>query len=93
MRKKDVYPLDPLSGLRTNQQLSSFKLKNHTETKKKLWFWLKSMVFTKIQKKTMVFRQKICGFHQNPWFSTKSTDFQLRNPPKSADFILQDHEV
>ena len=28
--KKDVYPLDPLSGLRTNQQFSSFKLKNHT---------------------------------------------------------------
>ena len=36
MRKKYVYPLDPLSGLRSNQQFSSFKLKNHTETAKSM---------------------------------------------------------
>ena len=38
MRKKDVYPLDPLSGLGTNQQFSSFKLINHTETAKSAVF-------------------------------------------------------
>ena len=36
MDKKDVYPLDPLSGLRTNQQFSNFKLKNQTETAKSM---------------------------------------------------------
>ena len=36
--KKDVYPLDPLSGLRVNQQFSNFKLKNHTQTAKSMAF-------------------------------------------------------
>ena len=30
--KIDVSPLDPLPGLRTNEQFSSFKLKNHTKS-------------------------------------------------------------
>ena len=36
--KFDVSPLDPLSGLRTNQQFSSFKLKNHTKSAKSMDF-------------------------------------------------------
>ena len=47
MRKKDVYSLDPFSELRTNQQFSSFKLKNHTETAKSTVFGQRSMVFIK----------------------------------------------
>ena len=65
MRKKDVYPLDPLSGLRTNQQFSSFKLKIHTET-------AKSMVFGR--NLPHVFLAKICTvFMKTMDFRRKST--------------------
>ena len=49
IRKKDVYPLDPLSGLRTNQKFSSFKLKNHTETAKSTVFGQNPQIHQKPQ--------------------------------------------
>ena len=41
-KKIDVSPLDPLSGLRTNQQFSSFKLKNNHKNHKICRFWTNS---------------------------------------------------
>ena len=65
MSKKDVYPLYPLSGLRTTQQFSSLKLKNHTET-------AKSVVFIK----KLQILEKICSFHDlNLWFLAKNHRF------------------
>ena len=54
--------LDPLSGLRTNQIFSSFKLKNHTKSAKSMDFGQKSVVFADSDLKSA----------QNP---SKSTDF------------------
>ena len=86
MRKKDVYSLDPLSGLRTNQQFSSFKLKIHTETANSTVFGQNprfSSKTTDFRIKTAVFGHEICGFRMKiHGFQKKIHDFW----PKTTDF-------
>ena len=62
-KTKHAHPLDPLSGLKTNKQFLSFKLRNY----KIRGFWLKSMVFCR---KSAVFSQNL-QFWWNPQFSAK----------------------
>ena len=63
--KKHAYPLDSLSGLKTNKQFLSFKLRNY----KIHSFWLKSMVFC----------WKSVVFSLNLWFSWNPCSFLLEN--------------
>ena len=85
--KIDVTPLVPLSGLKTNQQCGSFKLKNC----KIHGFQLKTTVFMKTMDfgKNHGFLAENCSFYKNHRFWKKSAVFgQKIHQNRSFYFII-----